>query len=217
MVDRCEKSADGAGDGQSHLAAPLRPRTGADAEQLRQTGPAADASRIARLPGRRASSRTAGRSRRCTGASCCRGPTNSPATADEANAAIDPNNECYWHFERRRLDGESIRDALLAVSGGLDRGKGGPHPFPPENSWGFTQHNPFQAVYETQPPQRLPDDAAHSAPSVPGAVRRRRPQLEHRPAQRDHGADAGAVLPQRPVRPRAGREVRRSNPGRDGR
>jgi hypothetical protein len=67
------------------------------------------------------------------------------ASAFASNA--DPDNECLAHFERRRLAAESIRDALLAVSGGLDRSKGGPHPFPPENSWGFTQHNPFQAVY----------------------------------------------------------------------
>jgi Protein of unknown function (DUF1553)/Protein of unknown function (DUF1549)/Planctomycete cytochrome C len=71
------------------------------------------------------------------------------STADEKSAALDPGNECLGHFERQRLDAESIRDALLAVGGGLDRSKGGAHPFPPENSWGFTQHNPFQAVYDT--------------------------------------------------------------------
>ena len=64
-------------------------------------------------------------------------------------SAADPGNECLGHFERRRLEAESIRNALLAVGGGLDRSKGGPHPFPPENSWGFTQHNPFLAVYDT--------------------------------------------------------------------
>lgn len=68
---------------------------------------------------------------------------------DAQNAAADPDNEWLWHFERRRLDAESIRDALLAVSGGLDRTMGGPHPFPPESRWGFTQHNPFQADYPT--------------------------------------------------------------------
>ena len=26
---------------------------------------------------------------------------------------------------------------------------GGPHPFPPVETWGFTQHAPFSAVYET--------------------------------------------------------------------
>ncbi len=65
------------------------------------------------------------------------------------NQSADPGNEYMTHFERQRLDAESIRDALLAVGGGLDRSRGGPHPFPPENTWGFTQHNPFQAVYDT--------------------------------------------------------------------
>ncbi|TXT22011.1 MAG: hypothetical protein FD138_3832, partial [Planctomycetota bacterium] len=49
---------------------------------------------------------------------------------------------------RRRLSAEELRDAILAVSGDLDRSPGGPHPFPDEKTWGFTQHNPFAAVYE---------------------------------------------------------------------
>jgi hypothetical protein len=49
----------------------------------------------------------------------------------------------------RRLDGESIRDAMLAVSGNLDRTPGGAHPFPPMSSWNYTQHAPFKAVYDT--------------------------------------------------------------------
>jgi hypothetical protein len=36
------------------------------------------------------------------------------------------------------------------VSGTLDRTTPGPHPFPPANTWNFTQHAPFQAVYETK-------------------------------------------------------------------
>src|SRR5262249_46410112 len=69
------------------------------------------------------------------------------SAVDEQAAARDPSNEWLWHFERRRLDAESIRDSLLAVAGNLDRTPGGPHPFPSENTWGFTQHKPFQAVY----------------------------------------------------------------------
>src|SRR5262249_49417768 len=68
---------------------------------------------------------------------------------DEVNARIDVANDYYWHFSRRRLDAESIRDTLLAVSGALDRSPGGPHPFPDQTTWNFTQHNPFKAVYET--------------------------------------------------------------------
>src|SRR5204863_1826951 len=67
----------------------------------------------------------------------------------EANARVDVNNDYLWRFHRHRLDAESIRDALLAVSGALDRSPGGAHPFPPESSWNFTQHTPFKAVYET--------------------------------------------------------------------
>lgn len=62
---------------------------------------------------------------------------------------VDANNDLYWRFDRRRLTGEEIRDSLLAVSDQLDRTPGGAHPFPPEKSWGFTQHAPFNTVYET--------------------------------------------------------------------
>ncbi|MCI0683551.1 MAG: PSD1 and planctomycete cytochrome C domain-containing protein [Gemmataceae bacterium] len=61
----------------------------------------------------------------------------------------DPDNELLSHFPRRRLDAESIRDAILAVSGGLDRSRGGPHPFPAQPAWDFTQHKPFKAVYDS--------------------------------------------------------------------
>ncbi len=52
-------------------------------------------------------------------------------------------------FPRRRLDAEAVRDALLSVGGLLDPTPGGPHPFPKVATWGFTQHAPFTAVYET--------------------------------------------------------------------
>jgi hypothetical protein len=44
------------------------------------------------------------------------------ATADE----IDPDNRLLSHMPRRRLAAESIRDAMLAASGQLDTGRGGP-------------------------------------------------------------------------------------------
>jgi mono/diheme cytochrome c family protein len=72
------------------------------------------------------------------------------ASRDHAgNLKTDPDNVYRWRFDRRRLDAESIRDAMLAVSGALDRTPGGPHPFPDQTTWNFTQHNPFKAVYET--------------------------------------------------------------------
>jgi mono/diheme cytochrome c family protein len=73
----------------------------------------------------------------------------SPGSESRDPETIDPDNVYLWQFTRRRLDAESIRDALLAVSGSLDRSPGGPHPFPHPTTWDFTQHKPFKAVYET--------------------------------------------------------------------
>lgn len=39
---------------------------------------------------------------------------------DSENYAIDPSNKFLWRMERRRLDGEEIRDAMLAASGEID-------------------------------------------------------------------------------------------------
>jgi len=66
----------------------------------------------------------------------------------EANAAVDPSNDWLWRAHRRRLDAESVRDALLAVSGTLDLSPAGPHPFPEMAKWDYTQHKPFKAVYD---------------------------------------------------------------------
>ncbi|MEM7235163.1 MAG: DUF1549 and DUF1553 domain-containing protein, partial [Planctomycetota bacterium] len=62
----------------------------------------------------------------------------------------DPGNRWYWRFSRRALDAESIRDAMLAVSGRLDLSDPKPHPFPPVDTWGFTIHHPFHAVYDSK-------------------------------------------------------------------
>jgi hypothetical protein len=62
---------------------------------------------------------------------------------------IDPGNSLLWKYTRRPLDAESMRDAMLAVSGNLDQSKTQPHPFPDVNTWGFTIHHPFHAVYQS--------------------------------------------------------------------
>ncbi|WP_437187573.1 PSD1 and planctomycete cytochrome C domain-containing protein [Planctomicrobium sp. SH668] len=45
---------------------------------------------------------------------------------DEANAEIDASNQSLWRMNRRRLDAEELRDAILAVSGKLNLEMGGP-------------------------------------------------------------------------------------------
>lgn len=47
-----------------------------------------------------------------------------------ANLAIDPENRLFWRMPRQRLEGEVIRDQILAVAGTLDRTLGGPNVFP---------------------------------------------------------------------------------------
>ncbi|TVQ02295.1 MAG: DUF1553 domain-containing protein [Planctomycetaceae bacterium] len=63
--------------------------------------------------------------------------------------AGDPANRRFGRHRRRPLDAESIRDAMLVVSGRLNRTPAGPHPFPDVNSWAFTIHYPFHAVYDS--------------------------------------------------------------------
>jgi hypothetical protein len=60
----------------------------------------------------------------------------------------DPLITDYSSFPRRRLSAEEIRDAILAVSGELDRTPGRGHPFPSPVTSGYTQHGPFSAVYD---------------------------------------------------------------------
>ena len=47
--------------------------------------------------------------------------------ADRASPqAVDPTNRLLWRMNLRQLDSEQLRDAMLAVSGQLDRTSGGP-------------------------------------------------------------------------------------------
>lgn len=44
---------------------------------------------------------------------------------DAAKAAIDGENKYYWRMNRRRLEGENIRDGMLAVNGNFNSRMGG--------------------------------------------------------------------------------------------
>lgn len=67
----------------------------------------------------------------------------------ENTRAKDASNRWLSAFNRRPLDAESLRDAMLFVAGDLDTSPPQPHPFPPVASWKFTIHNPFHAVYDS--------------------------------------------------------------------
>lgn len=66
----------------------------------------------------------------------------------EAGLASDPANRLLWKFARQRLDAESIRDTLLALSGELDlEPQAEPYAIPPQKDWKYTQHHPFKDDY----------------------------------------------------------------------
>jgi hypothetical protein len=49
---------------------------------------------------------------------------------DPAGAAKDPDSVYLWRYPIHRLEAESVRDAIMSVSGALDRKVGGPPVFP---------------------------------------------------------------------------------------
>ena len=50
---------------------------------------------------------------------------------DDNAREIDPDNHLYWHMNRQHLEGEVLRDSLLAISGRLNDQMGGPGVYPP--------------------------------------------------------------------------------------
>jgi len=69
---------------------------------------------------------------------------------DSANAAVDTGNSLYWRFDRRPLDAEALRDSVLALGGNLELSRPGPHPFPSVDTWRFTAHHQFKALYPSE-------------------------------------------------------------------
>jgi hypothetical protein len=53
------------------------------------------------------------------------------SVADPAGLQVDPGNRLLWHFPRRRLPGEAIRDGMLASAGTLNLKAFGPPVVPP--------------------------------------------------------------------------------------
>ncbi len=51
---------------------------------------------------------------------------SSGAALSEANKQIDPENKFFWHMNARRMEAETIRDAVLYQAGLLDLTNGGP-------------------------------------------------------------------------------------------
>ncbi len=62
---------------------------------------------------------------------------------DAANAAVDPGNLLHWRMNRRRLEVEPIRDALLHLAGTLDLTMGGRVEEYDQRGYVFSEGNTF--------------------------------------------------------------------------
>jgi hypothetical protein len=72
--------------------------------------------------------------------------------------AADPENRLVWRQNRRRLEAEALRDAMLAVSGQLDRAVGGPTVRPGTASeYGYAFDETRRSVYLPVFRNRLPE------------------------------------------------------------
>ncbi len=161
--------ADRPGDGQPGLGAPLRPGAGRHAEQLRQDGRAPEPSRPARSPGPPV------RRRGLVAQAVASGDHalgHLPACRDRrpVERRGRPGNVYLWRANRRRLEVEAWRDAMLAVSGNLDPKLGGP-----SSDLASPENQPADLLRQGQPPQprrpapplRLPRPQHHRATSGP--------------------------------------------------
>jgi len=82
--------------------------------------------------------------------------------ASETARKVDPDNKLLWRMNRRRLDGEALRDSVLAAAGTLTRQVGGPSvrvPLEPE-------------VYDLIFTEGEPDGLWHPTPDATQHTRR---------------------------------------------
>ena len=137
--------------GESHLAAPLRPGDRGDAERLRQPGHAADPSRIARLPRRPLHRQRLVREGAAPAHPAVQRPGSWPTTDVPASVHARPGQRAVLEVRRAAASMPS-RSATrcsssaansTSVSGANIRSRRA-------EAWGFTQHAPFVAVYETR-------------------------------------------------------------------
>src|SRR6478672_3095979 len=78
----------------------------------------------------------------------------------EAAVAADPENRLLWHFPRRRLTAEELRDSLLLLSGRLNANVGGPSVMPP------VKKELVDLLYDPAQWQVTPDQREHDRRSV---------------------------------------------------
>jgi hypothetical protein len=140
------------------------------------------------------------------------------AATDSKAVAVDPENRLRWRANRRRLDAECIRDAMLSVSGQLDTTVGGPTFKPSVTAdYGYKHADTRRSVYSPVFRNALPelfeafDFADPSTPTGRRTVSTVAPQalfLMNHPFVREQANAAAAKLLAEPGLDDAGRTVR---------
>ena len=99
---------------------------------------------------------------------------SSTTAVENSGHQQDPHNSRLWHFPRRRLDAESLRDALLSISGQLNTKAGGPSIMVP------VEEDLVKLLYKPAQWQAHADAAEHDRRSIYLIVKRnlRLPFLE---------------------------------------
>jgi hypothetical protein len=72
------------------------------------------------------------------------------AARNESAATVDPDNQWHWRFNRRRLEVEALRDAMLSVSGQLDLSMGGSLLPTPNRQYVTSTANVDPVVYDSR-------------------------------------------------------------------
>jgi hypothetical protein len=83
-----------------------------------------------------------------------------PRTPNPEPTATDPANRLLWHFPRRRLAAEEIRDSMLAISGRLNAEFGGESVMPP------VKQELIDLLYDPAQWKVTPDKREHDRRSV---------------------------------------------------
>ena len=135
---------------------------------------------------------------------------SSRATAEQAERAVtaDPLNQLLHRQNVQRLEAEAIRDAMLAVSGRLDRTMEGPSVLPHLTEYQVGRGKPASRSAGWQwPPQHLPRGAAELSEPDVHRVRLSDAVHHHWPADSLQCAGAGIGDAEQSLRVAAGRTV----------
>ena len=138
---------------------------------------------------------------------------------DAANAAVDEENRLLWRMNRRRLEVEPIRDALLQLAGRLDLTLGGRVEEYKARGYVFGEYGPLEPGRHLRRAAALDLHArgAHRGLSDLRRLRLRGRQRLRRRSIRDGGPAAGAADDEQPLRRRGGARLRPATAGDRGR